>query len=212
LNKPLVALLGALLILLAGCAPRPPAPSLSQSQQLLAWQQHSQQLAELSHWRFNGRIAIFNGNDRQAGRLSWQQRADHSQITISSVFGTTLLRVNYRPTHTEVIDEQGQRYDGADGEALILRLTGWRLPLGYMADWVKGLPAGADYELDGSGWLAQLSAQPPAGSNQPGWEIHYDSLRPAAPRLPEAMTIESGQLRIKLAINQWQLTTGGNLR
>jgi len=205
LSKPVVVFLGALLLLLTGCAPRPTAPSLSQSQQLLAWQQHQQQLAGLHNWRFSGRIAIFNGDERQSGRLNWQQQADHSQIIISSTFGTTLLKVNYRPTYTEVIDKDGQRFDGADGEQLIQRLTGWRLPLGRMADWIKGLPSGADYELDGTGWLAQLSTQPPAGSQQPGWVIHYDSLRPDAPRLPEALTIESGQLRIKLAINQWQL-------
>jgi len=208
-SKSLAGLLTALFILLAGCAPRPSAPILSQSQQWQAWQMHRDQLTSLQHWQLTGRIAIFNDGSRQSGRISWRQQEDHSRIAISSMFGTTLLQVDYRPARTEVIDQDGQRYVGADGAVLIQRLTGWRLPLAQLPAWIKGLPLDADFHLDGAGWLAQLSAAAAPGSAQAGWEIQYHDLRQEDPRLPQALTIESGQLRIKLAINQWIINPGG---
>ena len=77
---------------------------------------------------------------------------------------------------------RGSEYSDRDGEALTERVLGFRLPLGGLADWVRGRPAPA---LEARGWKVEYQERDEQG-------------RPARLRL----TYPGVELR--LAISAWR--------
>ena len=89
-----------------------------------------------------------------------------------------------------------------DPELLLLRQTGWRVPVRALRYWVLGLPAPGPVKgrsLDRYGRLAKLS--------QSGWEIEFrDYQRSGSLELPVRIFVTNHRARVRLAIGHWELS------
>ena len=195
-------------LLFSGCATVAPvsiAPPLSaetlaerQRERADWWSQHDV-------WSFSGRAAISKGDRGGSGRLEWEQTDRHRY---SIALSAPVTRQSWRligDLHSEAGRIEGLEGGPRDGEfaaQLLLDATGWEVPLQQLGSWVRGGPA-ADYpvesvDYDAQGRISRL--------RQSGWTVRYTAWRagPAgAPDLPARIEAESGDARVRLAIEDW---------
>jgi outer membrane lipoprotein LolB len=190
-----------LLVLLAGCAQRQVRPA---DDALLAAQAvREAALAAQPQWRMSGRFAVSGEGEGGSGRLDWQQRADGYVIEISAPVTRRSLRliVNGDGARLEGL-EQGP-LSGADPQRLLYEATGWTLPLQPLMAWARGARARGPAELEfGTDGL-------PLRLQQQGWQVEYRSWDTArSPALPLRVFANSGERRVRLVVDRWELSDG----
>lgn len=123
-----------LLLALAGCAQPPRAPSAA------------------SEW--SGRLALqIEGQASQSFSAAFELRGNPQagELTLYTPLGSTLARLQWAAGAARL--EQGSEVrESASLDELLQDLTGSRLPVAALFDWLQGRPAAA------SGWRADLSA------------------------------------------------------
>lgn len=198
----------AIVAVLAGCATTAPArrtPALS-AEALASRQQARQEfLAQYEMWSFSGRAAISKGDKGGSGRIEWQQR-DRRRYEIA--LSAPVTRQSWRligDLHSEagrIEGLEGGPRDGEFAEDLLLETTGWSVPLQQLGSWVRGAPA-AEYPVQAIVYDAEGR---PESFQQAGWTVRYTAWRPGptgAPELPAKIEAESGDARVRLAIEDW---------
>ncbi len=89
-------------------------------------------------------------------------------------------------------------------ELLMEEQLGWSVPVQGFRYWLIGSPAPGvidRYSLDEAGRLAELE--------QSGWQIRYLSYQAVdGLDLPRKLELENPRLRIRLVIDEWQLSRG----
>lgn len=192
-----------LVLLLSACAPAPPRPTaLPPAQVQQAWQVRQAQLECLDAWRLRGRLAITAEGERQVLRLRWLQRQEAFEMALSAPLnlggGARLSGDGQR-----VVLQQGgrEREFAASPTEVLAQQLDLQVPVQALRRWVLGLPGGPARvgALDGAGrplWLA--------GED---WRIDIGSWQavPAAPALPQRLTVQGPSLRLTLIIDAWEL-------
>lgn len=188
-----------LLILLSGCAHRPPQP-------IDDWSRHQTQVQKISQWQLTGKLGVRVPGDNGSANLRWQHIARDYMLDLSGPFGQGRMLINGSPKRVTLQQPGSAPLIADSAEALIYQTTGWTLPVAQLAYWVRGVPAPhqpiARMDHDESGLLAHLE--------QAGWHIHYQNYTTipakAAPvQLPGRVIAEYGDIRLTLIIRQWQL-------
>jgi outer membrane lipoprotein LolB len=194
---------------LAGCATTAPskpvaspvsADVVSERQRLRAewWSQYDV-------WSFSGRAAVSKGDKGGSGRIEWDQ-LDRRRYSIA--LSAPVTRQSWRLIGD--LHSEAGRIEGLDGgpregefaEDLLLESTGWDVPLQQLGSWVRGGPS-ADYPVESVEYDAQGRV---SGLRQSGWSVRYTAWRPGpagAPDLPARIEAESGDARVRLAIEDW---------
>ncbi len=89
--------------------------------------------------------------------------AERGTLRLSGALGATLAEVRWQPGRATLTDAQGTRaFDTLD--AMAQALFGEALPLGALADWLRGRP-----------WPGAASAPLARGFEQLGWRIGLES-------------------------------------
>lgn len=193
--------------MLSACATRPVvSPAVVSLQQRTAdWQLHRQALARLDHWSFSGRVAVRDRLEESwnAG-LAWQQRADGFDIRLSGAFGRQAARLSGRKGYAMIETSGHAALSASSVELLMEEQLGWSVPVQGFRYWLIGSPAPGvidRYSLDEAGRLAELE--------QSGWQIRYLSYQAVdGLDLPRKLELENPRLRIRLVIDEWQLSRG----
>ena len=188
------------LLLLGGCASRPPEPQLNMEQRQLLWESHRQQIMELTSWRLEGRLGLRVSGQSGAMSVDWQQNSSDYTIYLDGPLGQSLARVQgHRDGVT--VEASGEKYSGHSPEQLLRQVTGWDLPVSHLRYWVLGLPdpsAPFDLLLDNSGNPSVLT--------QSGWVIEYQLFRPQNQLpMPARMKVRQGDIQMTLVTRNWQL-------
>ncbi|CAG8998097.1 MAG: Outer-membrane lipoprotein LolB [Candidatus Celerinatantimonas neptuna] len=180
------------ILILAGCAA--PVPPLSQG----SWETQQAQLKQLTHWQVTGQIAFFTPKQRHSASLYWNHQSGSDHLVLSGPFGHQLLNARIRPENA-TIDTNGKTYLGPDATELFHELTGWKLPINRLPNWLQGLPVDASYQLNKQQRIRHLTSHD-------GWHITYQRYQKVGRYiLPSRLTAVHGDVRIKVFINQWQL-------
>ena len=192
--------MAAALLLVAGCAGiRGIAPSGPANE--AAWQSRRAQLMRLHDWEMQGRVGMSNGSDGGSGAMDWLQHGELLQFDFHGPFGSGALDIKGDGNVLHVKSSRGDNFITSDPERDFMRLLHVPLPVLRMRYWVIGLPApraAFTRQLDAKGQLEQLA--------QLGWQISYFAYANFDGHdLPTRMLIQRGQVRIKLAIEQWRL-------
>lgn len=187
-------------LLLGGCAGLAPRESLEGSGDPAAWRAHRATVERLDGWQISGKLGIQAPRDSGAGTLFWLQRQDYFDIRLSGPLGRGASRLTGRPDGV-TLEVAGQgRFEAESPEALLEQQLGWRLPVGDLLWWIRGLPAPHDrsrLRLGPDGRLAGLSQQ--------GWEIEYLAYAEHDGYwLPERLRVQGHDLRLTLVIKDWQ--------
>ena len=197
---------------LAGCAGAPrttPAPALSEAALAERVQAREAWLVQTAVWAFSGRAAIRRAGQGGSGRIEWEQRDDGTyRIALSA----PVTRQSWSLSGD--LATGAGRLEGLDGgpresgsaEALLREATGGNIPGALLGHWVRGAPSpSAPVET-----LAYDGEGRPTLLRQAGWTVRYDAWRPGPtgqPDLPVRIDAESGDARVRLAIDGWTFAT-----
>ncbi len=187
----------ALVVLLAGCAR---APTRGPDAALLAAQAGREAaLANQPLWRLSGRIAVSGEGEGGSGRIDWEQRGDSYAIELSAPVTRRSWRLSGDASGARLEGHEQGVLEDRDAEALLLRASGWSMPLDLLRAWVRGARAGGPSEL-------QFGPQGlPAILLQGGWSIEYRSWTEVdGVPLPARVFAESGSRRVRLVVDRWE--------
>lgn len=160
-------------------------------------------IEQLENWNARGKLLLKNNKDKLSGYFFWQQKRDGNfKLVITSFIGTNLMTLNYSDGSTDLkID--GKSYQGQHPELLVYQLTGSYIPVRNLAQWML---AQAPKNAEKSMKAGKLSGFTYKDSNNKNWQVKYQTYKSVAElSLPEKITIEGLNNRIKLTINDWEL-------
>ncbi|NLS43433.1 lipoprotein localization protein LolB [BEV proteobacterium] len=190
----------ASLLLTACTLTKPSGPSATLDS--TAWSQHKQQVQHLSQYQTRGAFAYLSDSKKLSANFFWHESStQHYRLLLTNPFGGTELELCAQPDGIQITYEQGKRYIGKDAEYMLSQLTGMRIPLTNLRQWIIGLPGDAQqFTLDEHARLSTATLV----QNGLTWEVKYlgydDSVTPP---LPNALELTQGEQRIKLKMNNW---------
>ncbi|WP_318516455.1 lipoprotein insertase outer membrane protein LolB [Photobacterium leiognathi] len=188
-----IAFIAITFALLSGCAQTP------QDTQKVDWKTHQTQLKSLTDYQAKGVFGFYRPEQRIQLTFNWKNHNDEYQLILIKMF-KTVLNLNSKPNNVTLVDPDGKTYHGTDATQLVKEITGLRLPLSQMRDWLIGLPTGADtYQLNNNDQVAYLAKD----INGQVWEMHYNTYNDQTPALPTQMILSQGELQVRIKISQW---------
>jgi len=128
-----------------------------------------------------GRIAARYGNESFTGNIAWRHAKSGDELLISTPTGQGVAQILRQGEAVLLKTAEPREYRASDAEALTERVLGFRLPLGGLADWVRGRPSP---DLESRGWKVEYQ--------------EYD-----AQRRPTRMRLTYQGIELRLAISQW---------
>ena len=193
------------LLLIAGCATQPP---VIDSDADANWVTRRSELAKIRHWQLEGRISIVVDNDAWSASLQWDQQdvAYVLRVIAPLAQGTVELQGTGEGKVSLRVDNEREVH--ADNpEDLLQETLGWSVPVTGMAWWIRGLPDPGirldDLQLDEAGRVLEM--------RQEGWHIIYTRYHQLKElELPGRIRMVNGNLRLRIAIRDWQLPVAGS--
>ena len=117
--------------------------------------------------RFAATAASAERRETVSGLFAVEVRGTRQTIDLSTPVGTTVARIEIEPGRATATGPQLQTISGPDADQLLEGLTGWRLPVAGLADWIEGRPSPdrpASTQRDGER-ISEIV--------QDGWTIRY---------------------------------------
>jgi outer membrane lipoprotein LolB len=159
--------------------------------------------AALDVFQVNGRVAVKYDGQGFSGNFRWQHSATTDNVLLLSPLGQGVAQLMQDASGVVLTTAEQREYRAQDPADLTEQVLGWRLPLNNLRYWVRGVavPNGGGSTVQGEDQrLAQLS--------QDGWRIDYLSYRAVdGIGLPAKLRLQSGDLEIKLLLDEWTLPT-----
>jgi outer membrane lipoprotein LolB len=201
--RAVVLLLAALL--LAGCATAPLRPAAAPA----GWESRRLQLQAVSRFVLDGRIAAAVGQDGFNASLNWVQRGSRSELQLRAPLGFGAAEVTRDGNDIRLRSSKGQSLSGSVASAELARRLGFEPPLDSLRYWVLGVP---DPERPAVETLGPEDArgQGLAALEQDGWRVDYGEYKafgeqPLQAWLPRRLTLTRAGIRLRLAIDHWQV-------
>lgn len=203
--------IAAACLLLAACAGRPvrEAPPVAEAAELATQEAREAALRGIGHWSLAGRVALANGGRGGSGRLDWRQAGGESTVSLSAPITRQSWRLVAGPAGATLEGLEGGPRHGPDAAELLLRSTGWRIPVEALPAWLRGARApglgDAVLAFGDDGRLARME--------QGGWTITYErwGLPPASGAgvaLPHRLEAVRGDARVRLVVDAWDHPAG----
>lgn len=190
------AFLGVLVLASAACSV---APSRA-PQDSAAAEARQAKAAAIERWRVSGRVAVSDGREGGSGRFDWTQDGAAYVMTIRAPVSNQTWRLSGDAGHALLEGAPSGPIEGADPEELLVRGTGWHLPVRQMRDWVRAIPhaPGATAKLDAKGL--------PSGLSEAGWTLEFRSYdQTLDPPMPTRIAATRPPYKVRLAISSWSL-------
>ncbi len=154
-----------------------------------------------ARWRFDGRIAVSDGQDSGSGRIRWDQDGAFYLIEVRAPISNDTWRLSGDDAQAQLDGVGAQPLRDRDPQALLERELGWHLPVLAARDWVRGLAhdrLGARIEYDDDGLPRRMT--------ELGWTVEYRGwYEPVAgaPALPKRVFATRSPYQVRLAIAAW---------
>lgn len=187
-----------LVLLLFGCETTSQLPVHS-----VEYQAHQEKLATLEQYQVSGKLGYIDPTQRQSLNFNWKHSPDSSLLRLTTFLGKTVISLDINSQGATLTDMDGNRYFDKDADLLFYQLTGMRLPIVFMQDWVKGQPTAADtMQVSDRGTLDSLS-QTRGGQT---WQLAYLGYTEQGEFvLPQRMTLSQEQIKLNIQINKWNI-------
>jgi len=151
---------------LPGCVSLPERPPVENP--AAVWQARAASLRPLADWEIQGRLSLRTADEGWQAALTWSRRQDRHRIDLTGPLGHGHLRLTQEPGAAELRDADQNVTRDSSVQQLLLRATGWQIPLEGLNYWVLGLPApdvSNRLALDAWGRLETLE--------QLGWDVRF---------------------------------------
>ena len=153
--------------------------------------------AEKPEYEVSARLAARYRDEAFSGNLAWRHGRNSDEMLITSPLGAGVARIVREGDAVVLTTSEPRDYRAADAESLTEEVLGFRLPLGGLADWVRGRPSAqlpvANKESNAEGRLQSLE--------QGGWKIEYLEY---SGDLPSRMRLLYPGIELRLAISEWK--------
>jgi outer membrane lipoprotein LolB len=189
-------LLAVLCVVVAGCAG---TPKTNQAGTAIP-----ADLKDLDRWQARGRLGVSGPENGGSGSFEWRQRGDHADVEIRGPIGIGGVHLEMRgsggtPDLTLQTSDGRKLESDAAWSELQARL-GAAVPAGNLRFWMLGLAAPGEHQWHEANENGVVTLE------QGGWRIDYQrySDEPGA-RVPMRMTATSGDARVRIVVDRWQL-------
>jgi outer membrane lipoprotein LolB len=188
-----------LILFLSGCATSPqPIVDLNSSD-------HQLSLKQQDFWLIRGRLGFKGPEKKQSANFRWQQTQQQFQLDMTSIIGTSLLNMKGDEKGAILIADN-ETYQDSDPSDLILRVTGWQIPVEKLQFWIKGQYQKSDKVITSKqGWVSQLQ---PNCSKCQNWLINYDDYKLVVNTwLPHKVVLHNklNNSQLLIRVNKWDL-------
>ena len=159
-------------------------------------------LQEKNHWSFRGRVAISDGDQAGTVRMFWQQRGEQFDIEISLPISNQKYRLRNEGRRVRLESYGLATIEGESAEAVLMQVTGWRIPFDDMQLWLRGMRSdtATAIEFEPSGL--------PARFREKGWLVDYRGWNADVMPMPVkvfASTNNNGKnASVRLQIEAWE--------
>ncbi len=177
-----------LVAFLTGCATRPPAQKLPESN------------ASIDAFSLVGKVAVKIDNRGYTANLRWRHVAARDVLRLLSPVGSVVGEIETDESGATLTTGDKKVYKSSDPQALTRDVLGWDIPLSGLRYWVTGRPdpgaAVQSQERDDKQRLVALT--------QSDWKITYlEYFGDSA--LPARMSLVYEKLSLRLVVQQWDL-------
>ena len=179
--------------LLAGCATAPSAPPSAVAP--AEWAAQQAYAGAAMPFEVLGKV----GMPRGSANVRWRQHGDAFELRFWGPFGAGVATLEGNTRWVRFVRDDVRRE--GDPVAILADELGWRVPVGALAWWVRGLPA-PDRPVNGASYVAGRLAQ----WQQDGWAIAIERYGQQADGgwLPEKVTALGANGRFTLVVQQWR--------
>lgn len=167
------------------------------------WQQNQLFNKQINQWQLSGRVAIINGHESWHFDINWQQKDKTYLIDMAGPFGAGHAQLMGSPHGVLLREGNNTETYALNPDDLLLEQTGLTMPISGLRYWVKGLvdenAQVKHQKLNNFGYLAELQ--------QSGWHVKFKRYTDINKHtLPEKIFIDGHNVKVKLIIDQWNLT------
>ena len=162
------------------------------------WAVRQAVLGAADEWSFSGRIGVRAGDEGMNGKLWWRQDGNVYRARISGPIGVGTVFINGDGTEVAVTDSDGVVTELANAESDLRERYGWTIPVTSLRYWTLGIPDPADEaEVEFESGLARSIVQR-------DWQVTITEYADGGGQpLPRRLMAESGDIRVRLVIDDW---------
>lgn len=160
---------------------------------------------ESNDWLITGKLALISPEERLSANLFWRHHGsnDLDELRLTGPLGRNVLTLDSNH-QAATITVDGKTYVGNDADSLIVRLTGWPLPLSQLSKYLLGQTEPNDQiSVDEQGQpLSVELTHPKTGEKSTLYYKGWQQL--SGYKVPQQIELRQQQTRIKLAIKTMQ--------
>ncbi|MDD4916006.1 MAG: lipoprotein insertase outer membrane protein LolB [Methylococcales bacterium] len=159
----------------------------------LAQMQH---LQKQDNWYFEGRLALANEKDSISAAITWRHQPAKDNIELVGPLAQGRVVIEVTPGRVMVDDGDNPREYQGEVDEIVSRQLGVEMPVDALRFWVLG--------VNDPGWPV---VEQGGGFDQEGWRIRFKEMQQVqAERLPKKLSAEKDKTKIKLIVDQWELS------
>lgn len=161
-------------------------------------------LNDLDRWQARGRLGVSGPENGGSGSFEWRQRGDRADVEIRGPIGIGGVHLEMRGVgETPALTLQtsdGRKLESEAAWSELQTQLGASVPAGNLRFWMLGLAAPGEHRWHEANEMGVVTLE------QGGWRIDYQrySDEPGA-RVPMQMTATSGDARVRIVVDRWQL-------
>ncbi len=168
-----------------------------------AWAARLTRLGALDSWELSGRVGVATAKDGGSGSLDWKQQGPELTFDFRGPLGAGAVHMQGDAQALHVQSSRGDDFVTADPEQDFTGYLHMPMPVLSMRYWLLGIPdPGAPYDksVDAQG--------EPIVIEQRDWRVEYQEYADVQGlALPVRFTLTRGEVRIKVAVSQWNLAS-----
>jgi len=155
-------------------------------------------------WQASGRMAIKDGDKGISVNFDWINNHDHFELRLRTTGGRWVMQS--QPGYTELEGTRIGLLQASAPEPLAEQALGWSVPVTYLQNWLRALPAppGARLNYANDGSVLEIRHEE--------WKIAYQTYATVAAQasvnevlMPTRLDASKGRYAIKVLISDWQL-------
>jgi outer membrane lipoprotein LolB len=167
-----------------------------------AWQSRLTHLDALVSWELSGRVGVIMAKDGGSGSLDWRQHGPELTFDFRGPLGAGAIHIQGDATALHIQSSHGDDFVTMDPEQDFTAHLHMPMPVLSMRYWMLGIPdPGVPYTKTADARGEPLSL------NQRDWQVEYQEYADVQGyALPVRFSLSRGEVHIKVAVSQWNLT------
>lgn len=164
----------------------------------------------INDWNIDARAGFTTADDSGSVSMFWKQKDEAYHISLIAPLGQGRIDLTGEGSNVILKTSNGKTLYGESAEKLILRATGFIVPIAHLRYWIKGLPGpGAQTpEIQAPKIQTQIKYNNDgtiASMQQAEWRIEYLNYeKQKQTHLPQKLKATNNDITIKIVIKEWQ--------